>query len=473
MVRKKTRLAGSDKPVNSDVYNDIKSHMARSRECCNEMLEYRRRVEEDDNSNVDYKNFLLRILPKEGPIESRKKRREKYDDVFQDDDIDCSSEEDIDPQIKLFFTCLKEHEKSYVLECNDVVIKYEGDDSSSFEECEPYPRRKLRSATKQKVGPTDVDNQLKDDSIKNLNCGKSRRKEEAKIETVENVKFSTKRKVGPTDVDNQLVDDSIKNLNCGKLRRKEAKSETVENVKFSTKQKVGPTDVGNQFMDDSIKNLNCGKSRRKEEARSETVENVKFSTNGIVPDPHYIDFFNNLKVVNDHCAYTRGRHTVVYEWNDGKKKNSSKKEEQDEECSSDVEIIDCTLFDKEVNKDSNLGDPSTRCEFRKQVIDVLRKPYDREEYTELLMDIRQRKQEGRHRELRHGREGPCSVNKDGKSYLDHHPDLREVFLRFVDDKPKCLNLFRGFFFWLQNFLQHEAFKPWLDEECLAIRPGSC
>ncbi|KAL7086172.1 hypothetical protein ACP275_14G323300 [Erythranthe tilingii] len=430
MVRKKTRLAGSDKPVNSDVYNDIKSHMARSRECCNEMLEYRRRVEEDDNSNVDYKNYLLRILPKEGPIESRKKRREKYDDVFEDDDIDCSSEEDIDPQIELFFTCLKEHEKSYVLECNNVVIKYEGDDSSSFEECEPDPRRKLRSATKQKVGPTDVDNQLKDDSIKNLNCGQSRRKEEAKSETVENVKFSTKRKAGPTDLDNQL-------------------------------------------MDDSIKNLNCGKSRRKEEARSETVENVKFSTNGIVPDPHYIDYFNNLKVVNDHCAYTRGRHTVVYEWNGGKK-NSSKKEEQDEECSSDVEIIDCTLFDKEVNKDSNnLGDPSTRCEFRKQVIDVLRKPYDREEYTELLMDIQQRKQEGRHRELRHGREGPCSVDKDGKSYLDHHPDLREVFLRFVDNKPKCLNLFRGFFFWLQNFLQHEAFKPWLDEECLAIKPGSC
>ncbi|KAL2484020.1 uncharacterized protein Fot_45464 [Forsythia ovata] len=78
----------------------------------------------------------------------------------------------------------------------------------------------------------------------------------------------------------------------------------------------------------------------------------------------------------------------------------------------------------------------------------------------------------RHLDLRHGRERAYPKNEAGKSYLDHYPDLRQALLRCQDDKPRCLNLLRGFFFWLQHLTREGAFKPWTDPQCLAVEQKS-
>lgn len=59
--------------------------------------------------------------------------------------------------------------------------------------------------------------------------------------------------------------------------------------------------------------------------------------------------------------------------------------------------------------------------FRKELVAVLRKPYDKEEHNKLLQDIKIRKPEDRHMDLRGGRERSCATAKVGKSYIDRFP----------------------------------------------------
>lgn len=82
--------------------------------------------------------------------------------------------------------------------------------------------------------------------------------------------------------------------------------------------------------------------------------------------------------------------------------------------------------------------PGMQSRFRKMLVHVLRKPYDREEYKKLRQAIRIRKPVDRHLELRHGRERAYPKNEVGKSYLDHYPgklkdpaDLCLVLQRFL------------------------------------------
>ncbi|KAL0365917.1 UNVERIFIED_CONTAM: hypothetical protein Sradi_3481800 [Sesamum radiatum] len=377
MVQKEINYVGFEKLVHLDAYQDLIHARAESSE--SGLHEVKRQLEENDDFDEDYKNLLLQVLNKKERVNRQKKRSEKDDDL--ENNIDYSSEGENDPHYELFLKSLKEDEKSYALEvkksCLAVVIKYEGD-TSSGEECDPEPRRKLRSAMKPKSGPSSqprVQNRCKDDSP-------------------------------------------------------------------STSTKA--------------KNLNRRKSKNK--AESEKGENVKGSTDDIVPDPDYLIFHQTAKVVDDHYVCTYGGHTIVYEQTYGE--NNQEQEQHADESSSDVEILDSNL---------TLCNPAMASEFRHKVITVLRKPYDEEEHDKLWLEIELRKPEERHLDLRHGRERAYEKRKDGKSYLDHHPDLEMQLLQFQDDKPKCLNLLRGFFFWLQD----GSFQPWQDVECLAINPESC
>ncbi|KAI3464570.1 hypothetical protein Pfo_021233 [Paulownia fortunei] len=139
--------------------------------------------------------------------------------------------------------------------------------------------------------------------------------------------------------------------------------------------------------------------------------------------------------------------------------------EGDDEIVPDMEILDSAAFlkkgilscfvpSKKFHKSMEDGDfqhpgSTSVCDgFRKQVLNVLRKPYDKEEYN-------------RHREaVRLG------------SYLDYHPDLGRKLKRYRYKRGKCLTILRGFFFWLQNLTQEGAFQPWKDRQCLAVEPGS-
>ncbi|KAL0369284.1 UNVERIFIED_CONTAM: hypothetical protein Scaly_1147300 [Sesamum calycinum] len=338
MVQKEINYVGFEKLVDFDAYKDLIHARAESSE--SGLHEVKRRLEENDNFDEDYRNLLLQILNKEGRVNRQKKRSEKDDDL--ENNIDYSSEEENDPQYELFLKSLKEDEKSYALEVK--------------KSCLAVPR---------------VQNPCKDDS-----------------------------------------------------------------PSTSTKE---------------AKNLNRRKSRIK--AESEKVENVTGSNDNIVPDPDYLIFHQTAKVVDDHYVYTYGGHTIVYEQTYGE--NNQEQEGHADESSSDVEILDSNL---------RLCSPTMASEFRHQVIAVLRKPYDEEECDKLWLEIELRKPEERHLDLRHGRERAYEKRKDGKSYLDHHPDLEMRLLQFQDDKPKCLNLLRGFFFWLQLILYSEEILLLLKSE---------
>ncbi|CAI9763997.1 unnamed protein product [Fraxinus pennsylvanica] len=97
--------------------------------------------------------------------------------------------------------------------------------------------------------------------------------------------------------------------------------------------------------------------------------------------------------------------------------------------------------------------------FRKNLLSILKKPYDEEEYKRLRLDI----------EVHRAHHLDPHVVKLDKSYLDHYPDLKEKLLRFQDDEPKCLNLLRGFFFWLQYLPMEGSFEPWKDPLSLMVK----
>ncbi|KAL3845487.1 hypothetical protein ACJIZ3_002890 [Penstemon smallii] len=182
-------------------------------------------------------------------------------------------------------------------------------------------------------------------------------------------------------------------------------------------------------------------------------------------------------VMNIEKATDHEYHTIVY-WTDGENDLAKEKHDDDtDEISSDVEILDIkegnfNPFEMNMVSFKNLGSPTMKTEFRQRLINILRKPYGREEYKRLLEDFETRKPELRHKDLRGGREISCPTGQEGKSYHDRYPDLKEHLLEFKNDKPRCLNLLRGFFFWLQNVFHDGAFIPWQDPECLSINQDS-
>lgn len=48
--------------------------------------------------------------------------------------------------------------------------------------------------------------------------------------------------------------------------------------------------------------------------------------------------------------------------------------------------------------------------------------------------------------------------------------LAEMIKLHAMDRPKVLNLLRGFFYWLTNVAHEGAFRPWLDSACLEVMP---
>ncbi|KAI5641431.1 hypothetical protein M9H77_00430 [Catharanthus roseus] len=91
--------------------------------------------------------------------------------------------------------------------------------------------------------------------------------------------------------------------------------------------------------------------------------------------------------------------------------------------------------------------------FRVQILEILRKPYDKEEHERLMQEVTKRKPQFKHRDLRSGGVKFFPSDKMGKSLLDHHLVLKRKIeeAAAANNDLKQLNLLRGFFFWLQDF----------------------
>ncbi|KAI5671195.1 hypothetical protein M9H77_11559 [Catharanthus roseus] len=107
-----------------------------------------------------------------------------------------------------------------------------------------------------------------------------------------------------------------------------------------------------------------------------------------------------------------------------------------------------------------------------QILEILRKPYDKEEHERLMQEITKRKPQHKYRDLRSGGVKFYTSDKMGKSLLDHHLVLKRKIEEAVsaNNDVKQLNLLRGFFFWLQNITDDESFIPWNDKECIDVQP---
>ncbi|CAI9758890.1 unnamed protein product [Fraxinus pennsylvanica] len=136
-------------------------------------------------------------------------------------------------------------------------------------------------------------------------------------------------------------------------------------------------------------------------------------------------------------------------------KNNQKK--VDNKSSSDLEVTEIANLGMEGNSSSILlsnqldkSHPGAYSEFRKQIINILREPYKKEEYDELRQAIEAQKAEG---------------SKESS-------DLHEKLKKFEKERKKNL-MERGFFFWLENKKMEGAFKPWKDPECAAVEQENC
>nr|XP_009782651.1 PREDICTED: uncharacterized protein LOC104231363 isoform X3 [Nicotiana sylvestris] len=83
-----------------------------------------------------------------------------------------------------------------------------------------------------------------------------------------------------------------------------------------------------------------------------------------------------------------------------------------EAVEDDVEIL--------YNNSGTLNKINVRSKFRQKVMDLLKKPYDQNEYEELWSDVNAKKPVLKHMDLRNGKVKFYGTQKMGKSYLDHH-----------------------------------------------------
>ncbi|XP_059434288.1 uncharacterized protein LOC132167356 isoform X2 [Corylus avellana] len=119
----------------------------------------------------------------------------------------------------------------------------------------------------------------------------------------------------------------------------------------------------------------------------------------------------------------------------------------------------------------SIGSPgsSSHSQFRMRLMEILGKPYTKEEYDDLLHEVSYKKPLEHQRILR-GRTISYALDSFAKSYLDEYPDFRRKIASVQHDRYKVLNLLRGFCFWLKNLAHEGSFKPWKDSSCLRILP---
>ncbi|KAL8132846.1 hypothetical protein AgCh_008359 [Apium graveolens] len=135
---------------------------------------------------------------------------------------------------------------------------------------------------------------------------------------------------------------------------------------------------------------------------------------------------------------------------------------------ADSNVLDATMEDEDLQYIGERSRPENP-QFRKDVEDILGRPYDEREYETLWLNVNIRKPIQGYRELR-GHLKAYPKHSMGKSYLDEYLDLQGKLDTFEADLPRKLNVLRGFFYYLKNIAGDGIFKPWLDESCLAIVP---
>ncbi|KAL2512068.1 Uncharacterized protein Adt_17668 [Abeliophyllum distichum] len=226
--------------------------------------------------------------------------------------------------------------------------------------------------------------------------------------------------------------------------------------------------ISDEYMPNALSEAEKSESRKRKREKHNNVGEE--DGNNSVNDPQYELFLGRLKLYEKSYMLEGEKNgirmVIKYEElgssEDGCVSNLHKKTSN---CTGQKNVLsnekpclgDNSPVDKSINND--IQHASGHFAFRKQVINVLRKPYDRQEYDELRRAVKARKIEESNGDL-------CTGSKRslGKSYLDDYGDLHRMLKKFEKDRRKNLNILRGFFFWLEHKTMEGAFKPWKDPE---------
>ncbi|KAI5671212.1 hypothetical protein M9H77_11576 [Catharanthus roseus] len=163
-------------------------------------------------------------------------------------------------------------------------------------------------------------------------------------------------------------------------------------------------------------------------------------------DPTYALFLSSLK--NDGSYY-------VLEANE---KLEGIEFQSDYDCDYKLFLENMRLED--VNNQRDNAQQIMCSNFKVQILEILRKPYDKEEHERLMQEINKRKPQHKHRVIKRKIEEAVAANNGLKQ----------------------LNLLRGFFFRLQlrklfmlyiieiNLTDDGSFIPWKNKECVDVQP---
>lgn len=87
-----------------------------------------------------------------------------------------------------------------------------------------------------------------------------------------------------------------------------------------------------------------------------------------------------------------------------------------------------------------LGSRSHHSQFRENLMNILKRPYDQDEFDDLLQEVNVQKKMEVDRDLRDGRTRTVSADKFSKSYLDHHSGTLDKFTNIENEASKFINL---------------------------------
>ncbi|CAN6721021.1 unnamed protein product [Malus baccata var. baccata] len=224
-----------------------------------------------------------------------------------------------------------------------------------------------------------------------------------------------------------------------------------------------------QFTKQGCANEKVVKDSTKESPlKRSCMEGLRFAKqvcNCGLADEDYIKVLSCLQFVDEKMLYSPPNGRTVILGNDGQ----SSPDVETKVEPSDRNFTSFAAVDADSGRCVKTRDAS-HSQFRNGLMKILNRPYDYEEYRRLLKEATHQKPLGYDRNLRNG---TCPIEEELRpSYLKQHIVLKRKIKAALGDRPRVLNLLRGFFYWLKNVAQDESFCPWNDSSCLKVLPPS-
>ncbi|XP_050125176.1 uncharacterized protein LOC126602373 [Malus sylvestris] len=428
-------------------------------------------VDGGDDEDPDHKILLDKLTKGGKSFTNNRSVDDGYDD---DDDVHVNSRyaddgdeniqslddslDDEDPQYKIFLEKLRQDGKSYVLEAvgdngKSVVIKYEQENEILNGPDFDTPETFKKSQVKEKP---DIQSTLRRGTKRKCtNCPKN-----SALPVYKEVTAS------PRTVKYDMRKENRAILEKSSMKKKKKKKNVNEKAaNGSTREcplKTPPVEAVH-FTMQGCANEKAAKGSTKECPVKRThVADLWFAKQGCkrgLEDEDYTKLLSCLQFDDGKMVYSppNGRPVILGDDGESSPPNGS--------------FTSFTAVDADSGRCVKTRDAS-HSQFRKGLMDILTRPYDHEEYRSLLKEATHQKPLEHNRNLR-GRTITCPVEgKLARSYLKQHIVLKRKITAARGDRPRVLNLLRGFFYWLKNVAQDESFCPWNDSSCLKVLPPS-